>query len=315
MTRETKGTSTGIGCLGLFVGFPVLASWTTDITAPFAQLAVFTPYATVALLVVALFALYRRWWIAGTAVLVPVLVSAFLLAPRVAGEASEAPGRRIVVMTVNIQVGGADIESLMEAVRKANPDVLAAEELTPDAQAGLDAAGFGQLFPHRVLRPEEGVSGMGLYSKWPLDGGAELQDGSTFPMPGGDVRLDGFPVRFQAVHAYPPLPGAEGTWRKDLAALRAEIRRTKTPMVYLGDFNATADHPSFRKLLGTGLRDAHELTGRGLAASWPSGMSLVLIDHVLVSKELEVVSVHEQKIRNSDHLALVAELTLPAVKS
>ncbi len=86
------------------------------------------------------------------------------------------------------------------------------------------------------------------------------------------------------------------------------------PLVVAGDLNADRDHALFRGLLDTGLRDAHDSVGRGLARTWPSGLPLLHLDHVLVRDgeggQLVVTAVREERVPGSDHRAVVADLAV-----
>jgi endonuclease/exonuclease/phosphatase family metal-dependent hydrolase len=88
-------------------------------------------------------------------------------------------------------------------------------------------------------------------------------------------------------------------------------------VVLAGDLNADRDHAALRSLLETGLRDAHDERGRGLARTWPAGLPVLHLDHVLVrdgaGARVVVRSVREVDLPGSDHLGVVAELAvLPA---
>ena len=81
-----------------------------------------------------------------------------------------------------------------------------------------------------------------------------------------------------------------------------------------GDLNADRDHAAFRDLLATGLRDAHDERGRGLARTWPERFPLLHLDHVLVrdgaGAGIAVLDVREVEVPGSDHLAVVADLAV-----
>ena len=121
-------------------------------------------------------------------------------------------------------------------------------------------------------------------------------------------------MRLLAAHPLPPLSVLEVLWRRSLADLATEARATDLPVVVLGDFNADRDHAPFRRLLGTGLRDAHDERGRGLARTWPAKAPLLHLDHVLVGDgeggRLVVEDVREVVLPGSDHLAVVADLAV-----
>ncbi|WP_185124016.1 endonuclease/exonuclease/phosphatase family protein [Streptomyces sp. TLI_185] len=294
---------------------------------PLPQLAVFLPYAALAAVVAVLGALILRTWPGALAGAVLLAVSVLLLVPRfvpdpeLVAEGGRPAGDRLRVMTANVLEGGADPKKFVATVRQEAPDLLAVEELTPEAVRRLDAAGLARAFPHRVLRPESGVRGMGLYSRLPLRDAGLLAEPSTFPMPWAVVKLPAGPVRVQAVHTYPPLPLAEGRWSDDLAALARQSRATSGRQVMLGDFNATLDHGPFREVLGAGLADVHDVLGSGIVRTWPSGLPLAHLDHVLIGANLggsgkedakrggiTAAAVHQRSIPGSDHLAVVADL-------
>jgi endonuclease/exonuclease/phosphatase family metal-dependent hydrolase len=84
--------------------------------------------------------------------------------------------------------------------------------------------------------------------------------------------------------------------------------------VVLGDFNADRDHAPFRRLLDTGLRDAHDERGRGLARTFPSWLPVLHLDHVLVrdgnGARVVVRDVREVRLPGSDHLTVVTDLAV-----
>ncbi len=62
-------------------------------------------------------------------------------------------------MTSNLRFGRADTARVVELAVREDVDVLVLEEVTPQALDGLQAAGIGQAFPHRVGRPAAGPGG------------------------------------------------------------------------------------------------------------------------------------------------------------
>lgn len=82
--------------------------------------------------------------------------------------------------------------------------------------------------------------------------------------------------------------------------------------VVLGDLNSGTDHPSFRKLLNAGFKDAALCEAKGRHATFPSWLPWprIILDHVLFTKGLDASDVSSFCVEGSDHLALVATLTL-----
>lgn len=114
-----------------------------------------------------------------------------------------------------------------------------------------------------------------------------------------------------AVHPAPPIPGQVAQWRADLAEV---TRWCATPAIIAGDFNATLDHPPFKRLLDSGCVDTAALSGNALIGTWPSSWPRLLaapIDHVLLAGQRRTVTsftVHD--ITGTDHRALLATVTL-----
>lgn len=290
--------------------------------APFMQLMSFTPYVAAAALVpLAAALLSRGWWQAGAAGLLVLSLAACVL-PRALADPGAATGPagapRLRVLTANLLLGGADAATVVRLVTERRTDVLAVQELTPDAARRLDAAGLARLLPYRKLNPVSGGAGAGLYSRYPLHApavrrmpGGHTQVHATIQVPGAR------PLQVESVHPEAPSNDtAARQWAREMA-LEPPATTSGDPRVLLGDFNSTLDHDGLRRLIGTGYRDAAEVAGAGLEPTWPfisaSGMGRVppvTIDHVLADARIGVVSVHVLPVPGSDHRAVSAVLVL-----
>ncbi|MCU0878609.1 MAG: endonuclease/exonuclease/phosphatase family protein, partial [Pirellulaceae bacterium] len=85
--------------------------------------------------------------------------------------------------------------------------------------------------------------------------------------------------------------------------------RPAEPLVLAGDLNLTEHSPYFRDLLrASGLADTRQ--GIGIQASWSPRVPLLSLplDHVLVSRELAVVSRRLGPPLGSDHRPVVVQL-------
>ena len=94
------------------------------------------------------------------------------------------------------------------------------------------------------------------------------------------------------------------------AAASAPDRRS----VLAGDFNLTPWAPDFSELLARGHLTDSALFYSGLSATWLSRLPFVglLIDHVLVSPHIGVLSNRVGEDVGSDHLPLIVHLAIPA---
>ena len=249
---------------------------------------------------------HRRLAAAG---LVPGVVALTLLgAPYLRRTVPPAPGG-LTLMSANLEFGQADAGQVVAAVRAHDVAVLVLLEVTPDAVRRLAAAGLDDLLPATAGSAEEGAEGSLVRSRWPLTTLADDPTPGTpsaFRQPLVRVQRPGAPFVLQAVHPLPPT-GWEPQWRTSLAAL-AGLRRTwptDQPLVLAGDFNATDDHPAFRRV-ADGLSDVARDAGQGWAPTWPQGAVVppfARIDHVLV-RGFATVAAGTVHLDDTDHAAV-----------
>ncbi|GIF10534.1 endonuclease/exonuclease/phosphatase family protein [Actinoplanes teichomyceticus] len=286
---------------------------------PLIQLLAFTPYAAVWAWIPALSALFRRRWAAGAVAAVTAAVLAACVLPRALPDLDRGPERGVAlhVMTSNMLYGGADAGEIVRLVRQHDVAVLAVQELAPQAEATLAAAGLGDLLPYHELAPEAGASGTGLYSRYPLTGPAAKRNAGGFQQTSGTIQPPGTAAVFvESVHPLAPsAPDTFAGWRTDLHD-QPRSDRGGPRRILLGDFNATLDHGPLRELISHGYRDAADTVGKGLIGTWGpydgDPIPPVTIDHVLVDEEIGVRDVSVHDVRDSDHRAVIAALVLPA---
>ena len=265
------------------------------------------------LLAVALL-LRARWQAAGAALAVvghlAVIAPAVLATPLPDG-VGDAPSLRVV--TANLFVLNPDPASTGRALRRLRPDVLVVPELTEPGLAGLRSSGLLADLPHSTVELAGRAETVGLFSRLPLHDPV-LRRGGTRALPRATVTLDGVAVRVLAAHPLPPVLGWEPLWRRSLADLTREVRAVQLPVLVAGDLNSDRDQARFRDLLATGLTDAHDARGRGLARTWPADSPLLHLDHVLVRDgdggRLRVRGVREVRLPGTDHRAVVADIAV-----
>jgi endonuclease/exonuclease/phosphatase (EEP) superfamily protein YafD len=281
---------------------------------PLIPLIAYTPYVAAVAPIVLTAALALRNW---AAALIAALATGFLLAavmPRALGAGEDLPpdSEELRVLSANVHRGTADPDALVALVRRLDVDVLSVQELTPGFARELRAGGLRRRLPHAALSTRSGVSGGGIYSRLPLRR-LRSPPPNPFRMPRAEVALEGGRrVRLVAVHPYPPKRTSVDRWRAGMRSLPA-ADPSNTPWVLAGDFNATLDFPELRDLLDTGYRDAGEVTGDGLAPTWPQGRILpppVTIDHVLADRRASILDYGVEDLPGSDHRAVFAFLAL-----
>jgi endonuclease/exonuclease/phosphatase family metal-dependent hydrolase len=282
------------------------------------QLLSFTTYVAAWSWLPLIFALARRQWLAAAVALVAAGALTVAVLPRAVPGKSPATGVPVQVMTSNMLLGGADPHTIVGLVRDHDVDVLAVQEFTPEAEAGLKAAGLDQLLPYSSLAAAGGAGGSGLYSRFPItDPGANRNGGGFYQAYGTITPPGAAPLLVESAHpAAPYAVRALPDWHADLAA-EPGADPHGTARILLGDFNSTLDHAELRTLISRGYRDAAAVTGKGLVPTWgiyhgPRRLPPITIDHVLVDERIGVRDVQVHRIPQSDHRAVLAWLTAPA---
>ena len=253
----------------------------------------------------------RRWPLVIAAVGLVVL-QLVLVVPSVLGRsAASAEGGRVTIGSVNALDGNPELPALARQLVADPPDVLVVEEFSLPAMHAFQAAGLERHYRHHVLRPT-GTTGMAVYSRYPL------RSVTRPAAPDNELVVDvarpgATPLRLVGVHVFPPQAGDGGSWHSDLHALDQYLDRLDGPWLAIGDFNATFDHRPYQDLLGAGRRDAHLVTGRPWARTWPSSSPLpplLLIDHAILGPGIDAVATRERTMAGSDHRMIEVDLPL-----
>ncbi|GAA1758986.1 endonuclease/exonuclease/phosphatase family protein [Streptomonospora arabica] len=260
--------------------------------------------------------LTQRGWAALAAGAAAVVLLACVLPRGLPGPAPQADprGPRMTVLTANVYFGLADPDALVRLVRERDVDVLSLQELTRQSDDALTRAGLRALLPYDVTRAGTGPVGGAVYSAHPVEEAGDSSRHEYFAMPRARVLVPGAPpVEVVSTHPMPPAgSGAVAGWRDSLREL-PDARPGGGLRVLAGDFNATLDHAELRALLDTGYTDAADASGDGWRATWPSDGSLpgTTIDHILVDRRVEVRRTSVHTLPDTDHRAVLAELSLP----
>jgi len=282
---------------------------------PLAPLMAFTPYAAAGSLVVTLAAAVWKRRIAAVVAAVASAVLIIAVVPRVIGgelDAASPGGPSIRVATVNLDLARASVNDVVDLVRRERVDLLALQEVDAGVVRRFEAAGLDELLPERVVALGRATHGTALYGRMPL---------RARPAPAGMWNAHAVAIAevpgaapIEVVSVHPPAPSSRPrtrAWARDLSRLPDATPRS-TVRVLAGDFNATLDHATLRRIVDTGYRDVAEQAGEGLKPTWPVGRLLppVTIDHILVDRRCGVGRVETHEIERTDHRAVVAEIVL-----
>ena len=258
----------------------------------------------------------------------------------------------LTVMSVNLMYGATDVQKTLSEIARVDADVVVFQEWTPKAEEGL-AAALKVTYPHNVSVTREDAFGQAVFSRrafvepvrqfpgrqvpggrgsggsgdW--SGAMKKEGGFGWTEPQIRVVVDAgdgtgtvVPVVIYNVHVLPPvgLMYIE-TQRSQVLALaeiaREEIGGAGAPRVlFVGDFNATANTAHLGAMHAAGMRDAVEAAGEGWVTTWPRTSWLkylpgIRLDHVLANDQLRAVSAGTGQDNGSDHRPVWARFAVP----
>ena len=235
-----------------------------------------------------------------------------LVAPLYLAPASTSASVSLRAMLINLRTSNREADKVKAAVKQYNPDFLV---LLETDRWWLTALGsLSETYPHAVRRPRPDNFGITFFSKVPLTK-AEIVDLGPAGVPSvfAEAEFEGRSFAILGAHALPPIRPRGVRWRNEqFADTAAFVRELHTPVLLLGDLNATPWSHAFSKLLDdAGLRDS--AAGRGYQPTWPAANPLlrIPIDHCLHSSGIEVVDRQVGPDVGSDHFPLIVDFTLP----
>ena len=238
------------------------------------------------------------------------------------------PGERVAVVTWNLELGARAVDEVANPLLEHDADVVALQELTPEAATALDAdPGIRARYPFRLLRPDPGTLGMGLLSAFPIvdsdafHGPAAVM--ATLELAGGRrmAILNAHPFHAEITTGPFGLPVGYDAGPRDAAIERvrgriADLDRGGLPFVVAGDFNTAPTEPAYGRL-AHGLQDVHVEVGNGAGWTWrPSrfeafGIGLVRIDLVLVGAGARPAAIAVDCGHPGDHCIVDATVVVP----
>jgi endonuclease/exonuclease/phosphatase (EEP) superfamily protein YafD len=241
-----------------------------------------------------------------------VYAATFVSLDAVIGCGAETSEDQLVIFDHNVQYLGGQPPEVAAQVARAGADVVVLQEVWPGFVAGLEAQPDMAEYRYRATEAVNGTTGLAVWSRWPL-AGARLDQLAGSPIMRVSVESPHGSFALHAVHTTAPVGSSRAAaWSRELEALAGYD--TTTPALLAGDFNATVDHSQFRAVVDQGWTDVHDRKGCGLDTTWPAGgrspVSLLRLDHVLVTDDFEVLAVELGPPAGSDHRSVIATVRL-----
>lgn len=247
------------------------------------------------------------------------------LLPRLPGALARVPdGIPLTVVAINLQQDDRDRREQAAAVVALDADVLLLAEHTAATQRALADARLADRWPHLADDPDEEFFGTLVASKHPIVR-AKVEDLGGRRGQVVDLDVEGTPLRVLPVHTQAPIHDHDlPTWKATVAASAAVASSTDGPAVLGGDWNASGGNRHYRRQVEHhGLVDAAAAVGHRWHPTWPAEVPLrrvpvppvLVLDHVVVTPDVEVVDLERIHVPGSDHRGLRATLRLPRLRS
>ncbi len=213
----------------------------------------------------------------------------------------------IKLISINVLSSNTQFNRVQTFINQEDPDILVISEYTSSWQSNLTL----QNYPYFIESVRNDNFGIALFSKLPLTEKEILHLGEErFPVVKASVTLNDQSTTVIGVHLENPI----GPKSMDLQNLQLDQVVDKfgqlSSIILAGDMNLTSFTRQFRTLKRKlNLIDSRE--GFTRQASWPTLLPSFLripIDHVLVSKDIEVIERSLGPEVGSDHLPVLITL-------
>lgn len=308
VVRKLAIAGTVLVWLALLAGLLNRVAWPFDLFAHFR-----VQYAAL-FVVLTLLLLILRQWVFALAALVGFCVSAVPMMaylPSVSGgtavASADTPTFRL--LSFNVWFRNPDMATTAAYIEQSQADAVVLLELTPPQAERLRP--LLPSYPYFHIEPSR--MGAAIFTKWPVLAAESMplaKDGAIAARMQIDWR--GTPVTVLGVHLNWPLGPRNSQFRnEELAGVVAFSKAQRAPLIVAGDFNLTPWSGFFSDALEeSGLHDA--ALGFGLRRTWPAQFAPlgIRIDHCLISREWQSLRVDVGRLLGSDHLPVMADLTL-----
>lgn len=278
--------------------------WTADILALFPDTYFWLGF------VLLLACLWKKTVWGSVIALLVLLLNGFLLLdymPFKKPDLSLSPDLRLYVH--NLYYLNDDLDAALKEIERYDPDIVFLMEYSEAIQEKIEARFTA--YPYHLIEPSRFTMGLALFSRIPIENAVVRRFEQTrIPIFELSFKLQDQLLSFVGGHPWPPL----GRWgqlhREQMAAITQVASELTHPLIVAGDFNASQWSYALGNLRATTATiDAEK--GFGFRKSWRLNPFLKLpIDHVMVSKDLEILNFQHGSHGGSDHDPLIVDIAL-----
>jgi endonuclease/exonuclease/phosphatase (EEP) superfamily protein YafD len=226
-------------------------------------------------------------------------------------EPTGGTGTEFKVLLANVLARNEDHAPLLDLIEAEQPDLVFLIEVTPSWAESLTR--LSTSYAHSIVEPRNGTFGIAMFTRLPMTSAAAVDSSPlAFPTIVATLEVGGKSLNVVATHPMIPLGKANHEARnRQLDGVARLLQKSGGARLLAGDLNVTMWDSEYAALENrTWLRNARQ--GFGLLPTWPTFFppAMIPIDHLLVSDEIGVTEFRTGPRIGSDHLPLIATLTL-----
>lgn len=196
-----------------------------------------------------------------------------------------------------------DPSKAIQFITDQNADIIGIQELNSAWSDKLSI--LNRSHPYSFTIPHDTCCyGIGLYSKYPITFQDHIDIDNT-PELEVEVDMNGRRLKLLYMHTRPPaFPDRSQSRNKQLKMMGERAKRAQSNWILFGDFNIVPWAFHYQNMVEeSGGQDAR----KGFHATFPNDyVSLVPIDHVVHSKDMECTAFHSFNLQGSDHKGIYA---------
>ena len=252
--------------------------------------------------IVLVVAVFEEAWILVVCAAALCVYHLSLVLPRMKAEhvprwAEHSPTLELVVSNVFFENKTPDV--LVHTLLAADGDVMIITEWNDEFAAEFEAAGGNDAYPYKLCdESDKSDYAVCILSRLELTEASTMN--STGPLNFAHAGVMCGERELQIVGLNPTAvvdKGGYKDWKRQIEALIERVPTLTPPAVIAGDLNTTQFRPEFKRLLKSGLVDAHDSLGKGLSRSFKlaadgvlaAAGNVVRLDHALLSNDVRAV--------------------------
>jgi endonuclease/exonuclease/phosphatase (EEP) superfamily protein YafD len=214
-------------------------------------------------------------------------------------------------VSMNVLQDNQEYEIAGSFIEEVQPDLLVLVEVNKKWLSELEPA--LESLPFSIQAPREDNYGIALFSRFPILDGSKIGFiDPEIPSICAEIALEGFKVKVLGTHPAPPKSRVQSEQRNlQLEKIAGLASSTQGPLLVMGDLNVSNWSHYFEALLkDSSLKDTRR--GFGVLPTWPVKRPhfWVPIDHILVSRHLEVHLLERGPNTGSDHFPIYCDFSL-----